>query len=43
MLEKARQMLVAEVSVAKSLDEMKAVALLDRSLAKSDLRMPSVY
>ncbi len=43
MLEKARQMLVAEVSVAKALDETKAVALLDRSLAKSDLRMPSVY
>lgn len=43
MLEKARQMLVAEVSVAKSLDEIKAVALLDRSLAKSDLRMPTGY
>src|SRR5690606_32535380 len=31
MLEKARQMLVAEVSVAKALDETKAVGLLDRS------------
>jgi CarD family transcriptional regulator len=43
MLEKARQMLVAEVSVAKNLDEAKAVDLLDRSLAASDLRMPSAY
>ncbi|MDZ7639097.1 MAG: hypothetical protein U5J83_12755 [Bryobacterales bacterium] len=43
MLEKARQMLVAEVSVAKSLDEPKAVDLLDRALASSDLRMPTAY
>ena len=43
MLEKARQMLVAEVSVAKNLDEAKAVDLLDRPLAASDLRMPAAY
>ena len=43
MLEKARQMLVAEVSVAKNLDEPKAVELLDRALASSDLRMPAAY
>jgi CarD family transcriptional regulator len=43
MLEKARQMLVAEVSVAKNLDEAKAVEMLDKSLAESDLHMPSAY
>ena len=40
MLERARSMIVLETSVAKSLREPDAVALIGKSLAKSGLPMP---
>lgn len=40
MLERARSMIVLETSIAKSLSEADAVALLSRALAKSALNMP---
>jgi len=41
MLERARCMIVLETSIAKTLSEVDAVALIAKSLAKSGLRMPS--
>lgn len=41
MLERARSMLVLETSVAKSVTEPDAVALIARALAKSGLPMPA--
>jgi CarD family transcriptional regulator len=41
MLERARSMLVLETSVAKSVSEPDAVALIARALAKSALPMPA--
>ena len=40
MLERARSMIVLETSVAKSLSEIDAIALIGKSLAKSGLPMP---
>jgi CarD family transcriptional regulator len=40
MLERSRQMLLAEVAIARSLAEKEAVDLLDRSLQKAKLRFP---
>jgi hypothetical protein len=35
-------MLVAEVSIARSVPEIHAVAILQRALAKADLALPAV-
>ena len=40
MLERARSMIVLETSMAKTLNERDAVALLEKALAKSGLHMP---
>ncbi len=40
MLERSRQMLLAEVAIARTLAEKEAVDLLDRSLQKAKLRFP---
>jgi CarD family transcriptional regulator len=40
MLERARSMIVLETSVAKSLNEVEAIALLARALGKCGLTMP---
>ncbi len=40
MLERSRQMLLAEVAIARALVEKDAVDLLDRSLQKSNLKFP---
>jgi CarD family transcriptional regulator len=40
MLERARSMILLETSVAKSLSEVDAIALISRALAKSGLTMP---
>lgn len=40
MLERSRQMLLAEVAISRALNEKEAIELLDRSLAKSRLRFP---
>jgi CarD family transcriptional regulator len=41
MLERARSMLILETSVAKSLKEAEAIALIEKALAKSSLPMPA--
>jgi len=41
MLDKARHMLIMEVSIARALHEAEAVRLLQDSLAKADLELPS--
>jgi CarD family transcriptional regulator len=41
MLERARSMLVLETSIAKSLSEVEAMALIGRALAKCSLPMPA--
>jgi CarD family transcriptional regulator len=40
MLERARQMLVTEVSTARAVDETQAVELLQKTMAKSNLSFP---
>jgi CarD family transcriptional regulator len=40
MLERARQMVVMETSIAKNLPEPEAIAIITKSLAKSNLPMP---
>jgi CarD family transcriptional regulator len=40
MLERSRQMLLAEVAISRSVAEKDAIDLLDRSLQKSKLRFP---
>lgn len=42
MLDRARHMLVSEVSIARAVPEVHAVALLQRSLSKAGLSMPAV-
>ena len=42
MLDRARHMLVSEVSTSRSLPEVHAVAVLHRSLAKATLALPAV-
>ena len=42
MLERARHMLVSEVSIARNVPEIHAVALLQRSLLKAGLSLPTV-
>jgi CarD family transcriptional regulator len=41
MLERARSMIVLETSIAKSLSETAAIALIGKALAKSQLPMPA--
>ena len=41
MLDRARQMLIAEVSICRSVNEREAVDLLQRSLSKSSLALPA--
>ena len=41
MLDRARHMLVSEISVARSVPEIHAVALMQRALAKSGLTLPA--
>jgi CarD family transcriptional regulator len=41
MLERARSMLVLETSIAKSVPEYEAVALIEKALAKCNLPMPA--
>jgi len=41
MLDKARHMLVAEISVSRGITESEAVALLQRALAKASLSLPA--
>jgi CarD family transcriptional regulator len=41
MLERARSMLVLETSIAKSVPECEAVALIEKALAKCNLPMPA--
>ena len=41
MLDKARHMLIMEVSISRALHEAEAVRLLQDSLAKADLELPS--
>ena len=40
MLERARQMLIAEVSISRALREVEAVDVLQKALAKANLSMP---
>jgi CarD family transcriptional regulator len=40
MLDRARHMIITEVSIARCVNEAEAIELLSRSLAKSDLAMP---
>ncbi len=41
MLERARSMIVLETSVARSVTETEAIALISKALAKSALPMPA--
>jgi CarD family transcriptional regulator len=41
MLDRARHMLVSEISVARGVPEIHAVALMQRALAKSGLTLPA--
>lgn len=41
MLDRARHMLVSEVSIARNVPEIHAIALLQRALAKSGLTLPA--
>jgi len=43
MLDRARHMLVAEVSIARNVAELHATAMLQRALAKAGLELPAVY
>jgi CarD family transcriptional regulator len=42
MLDRARHMLVEEISIARSVPEITAESLLQRSLAKAGLKLPAV-
>ena len=41
MLDRARHMLVSEISIARGVPEIHAVALMQRALAKSGLSLPA--
>jgi CarD family transcriptional regulator len=41
MLERARHMLIAEISISRSVGEIQAVSMLQRALAKSGLTLPA--
>jgi len=42
MLDRARHMLVTELSIARRIPEAEAIALMDRALAKASLTLPAV-
>jgi CarD family transcriptional regulator len=42
MLDRARHMLVSEVSISRNLPEVHAIAVLQRALAKAELSLPAV-
>jgi CarD family transcriptional regulator len=42
MLDRARYMLVSEISIARSVPEIHAVSLMQRALAKSGLSLPAI-
>ena len=42
MLDRARHMLVSEISIARGVPEIHAVALMQRALAKSGLSLPAI-
>jgi CarD family transcriptional regulator len=41
MLERARHMLVAEISISRNVSEIQALSILQRSLEKSGLMLPA--
>jgi CarD family transcriptional regulator len=43
MLDRARHMLVAELSMARRIGDSEATTLMDRALAKAGLMLPAVY
>jgi CarD family transcriptional regulator len=43
MLDRARHMLVTELSMARRMPDSEATALMDRALAKAGLTLPAVY
>ena len=42
MLDRARHMLVTEMSIARRIQEVEAVTLLEKALAKASLNLPQV-
>jgi CarD family transcriptional regulator len=42
MLDRARHMLVEEISIARSVPEITAESVMQRSLAKAGLKLPAV-
>jgi CarD family transcriptional regulator len=42
MLDRARHMLVTELSIARRIPDMEAIALMERALAKASLMLPAV-
>jgi CarD family transcriptional regulator len=42
MLDRARHMLVSEISISRAVPEIHAVSMLQRALAKTGLTLPSV-
>jgi CarD family transcriptional regulator len=42
MLDRARHMLVTELSIARRIPDTEAIALMDRALAKANLTLPAV-
>jgi len=43
MLDRARHMLVTELSMARRIPDSEAIALMDRALSKSNLMLPAVF
>jgi CarD family transcriptional regulator len=43
MLDRARHMLVSEVSTSRNVPDVHATGLLQRALAKADLSLPASY
>jgi len=43
MLDRARHMLVTELSMARRIPDTEAIALMDRALSKSNLMLPAVF
>jgi CarD family transcriptional regulator len=42
MLDRARHMLVSEISIARNIPEIHAIGLMQRALAKSGLVLPAI-
>ena len=42
MLDRARHILVTELSIARHIPDAEAIALMDRALAKANLMLPAV-